>query len=72
MGEGGWRSRIGPIQQAWWGWGMGIILRIALESLSSQNWREVLAYLRVLGKVMQWTEHPRKVVVSSGVQMGTR
>lgn len=45
---------------------MGIILRIALELLSSQNRREVLAYLRVLGKVVQWTEHPRKVVVGLG------
>lgn len=43
--EGGMEIQDGPTQKAWWGWGMGLILRMALELKleHNQNWKEILA-----------------------------
>lgn len=44
-GQGGMEIQDGPTQKAWWGWGMGLILRMALELKleHNQNWKEILA-----------------------------
>lgn len=49
------RTRVGLTQQARRG------LNDSGVAEHSQNWKEILAYLRVLVKIVQWTEYPRNL-----------